>query len=204
MGERDDMRGQFPDYVTTQELAAWFGYTPEWVQRLVGEGVLTPSGAREHGKGHVFHPYDAAAEMIAYQRNALRARKPKDETVEEAATRKLIADADWKEHQAEKMRLEVAKMKGLLHEADIVAGYIGQLVSLGRAQIESVPKRAARLVLEAAGIVPTKSQEVAAIRVLEVELDMVQQTLSEYEYKPEEMQSGVSIIDGTETDDEDE
>jgi len=200
----DDMRGQFPDRMTTQEIALWWGYSPERIQQLASDDkVLTPSGTREHGKGYVFHPYDAAAEMIAYLKRIAQSRKPSDESEEDAKTRKLIADADWKEYQAEKMRLDVERMKNNLHEALLVAGYIGQLVSQTRAQIEALPGRAAKAILEAAGIVPTKKQELAAIRALETETDGILKVLSEFEYMPEEL-SSADYTDAPEELDDDE
>ena len=192
------------DIVTTQELAEYLNLTPERVQQLVKDGVLEPrEQKRAKGKGYLFDAEIAVQSYVAYLQEIVAQRKRDDKDDARAASRKLRAEARYKEQQAEKMRLEVARLKNLLHEADVVAGYIGQLVSLGRAQIESVPKRAARLVLEAAGVVPTKKQELAGIRVLETELDLVLQTMSEFEYRPEELQSGTKIIDGTEEDDED-
>ena len=144
MENQDYMRGQFPDSMTTQELAEWFGYTPEWVQRLVGDEVLEPAGTREFGKGYVFHPYDAAAAMIAYQRSLLQARKPKDEKTEDAVKRKAVAEADLKEFKAEQERVRTEALSGTIHRAEDVEGFFLDFIYAARELILTLPVRMAK------------------------------------------------------------
>jgi len=138
------MRGQFPERMTTQEIAAWWGYTPEWIQKLVLDETLEPSGTREHGKGYVFHPYDATAEMISYMKKLLQARKPKDESTEGAVKRKAIAEADLKEYKAEQERTRTQALEGTIHRAEDVEAFFEDFVYAARELILTLPVRIAK------------------------------------------------------------
>lgn len=142
MADKDDMRGQFPERMTTQEIAAWWDcYTPEWIQQLVGDEILEPSGTRAHGKGYVFHPYDVAAAMIQYQRKLLQARKPKDEGTEDANNRKAIAEADLKEYKAEQERVRTEALAGTIHRAEDIEAFFIEFIYAARELILTLPVR---------------------------------------------------------------
>jgi phage terminase Nu1 subunit (DNA packaging protein) len=197
----DEHLDKHAEYLTTKQLAAFFGITPERVQQLAKQGVIEAADTkRKKGKGYLFEPNIAAKSYISYLQNIVSQRKNEDEDLDEAVLRKAIADADWKEKQAEKSALEVAKMRNALHDAETVEGYFGAFVSFGRAQIEMIPKHAARRTLEAAGIVPNKEQELAAIRILTQEIDGVLTTFSEFKYDPDELSS--AVIDLAEQEDD--
>jgi len=144
MGSLDDMRGQFPERMTTQEIAAWWGYSPERIQQLVDDDVLEPSGMRERGKGYVFQPYDAAAQIIAYQKKLLQARKPKDESTEDANKRKAVAEADLKEFKAEQERVRTEALGGTIHRAEDIEAFFLEFVYAARELILTLPVRIAK------------------------------------------------------------
>lgn len=141
----DYLRGQFPERVNTKELAEFLGITPERVQQLVSpEGVLTPSGTRDKGKGYVFHPYDAAREYMAYQRRIIASRKPKNETIEQAEERKMIAEADLKEYKAEQERVRAQALAGEIHRSEDVKAFFEGFIYEIRESVLRLPVRIAK------------------------------------------------------------
>ena len=133
------------DVVTTQELALFLNISPERVQQLVKEEVLEPcEQKREKGKGYMFDADIAVQDYIRYLQRIAAQRKPKDEDAEEAGKRKAIAEADLKEWQAEKTRLQTEALRQSLLPGKVVRFIFEDLIAVVNDEFESLPSRAKR------------------------------------------------------------
>ena len=160
------------NYQKAEVIARLFGKTTRRIQQLTSDGILpteeTPQGRR----------YDLLPTIQRYiQYLEKRAERGKSQTFEEKQEKKLDAEIKYKSAKADKARLELNELKGLMHRAEDIEKLTNELVFSVRAMLLALPGRVA---MDLASIeTPTEVSEYLARHVAAM-LD----ELSTHEYDP--------------------
>ena len=179
-----------PIHCTAAQLAELLEVSPRWIKHLRAEGAAITETVDGRTK------YNLIETLTAY----IRFLKRDDETAQ-SKRRALKAIADYREHKAALLDLELKKRKGQLHEARHIRAIWTQNLTEIRAAFRAIPNR---LAPELA----TCGHDTRAIAsALKKEIDGTLHQLANREYDPEEFKrlveaDGESIFD--EDGDEDE
>lgn len=154
--------------VTTRELAEVLGVTIARVSQLRKDGVVSAEGRPLK--------YDLPESVQAYVRKAVedaRGRAPSDE---EAARRKLAAEASFKESKAREEEMRLAELEGRMHAAEDVEAAVTELVYAVRSMLLALPGRVA---VDVAGKSAAEASE-----VVRREVAAILEDLTRYRYDP--------------------
>ncbi|WP_156430901.1 hypothetical protein [Paenibacillus sp. FJAT-26967] len=114
--------------IITSELAAIIGKTPQWIRQLTRDGVLKQSGRGKYVLGEAVQAY---CEHVAGGREDDKRPRFIDEKTEHERIKK------------EKAAMELAEMKGKLHQAEDVEAVMNDMLGAFRQRIRAIPKRLA-------------------------------------------------------------
>lgn len=174
--------------VGAKALANVLGLNPSRISQLRGEGILTAEGRPLK--------YDLAESVQAYIKyvtDLARGRAPEDL---DAASRKLAADAAYKEAKARQEEMRVAELEGRMHSAEDVEAATTELVYSVRSMLLALPGRVA---VDAAGRSAAEVSEVVRREVCAVLDD-----LSHFRYDPETYAQMVREREGWRSDEDGE
>lgn len=149
-------------------LASVLGISQARVSQLRKEGILNAEG----------HPLkynlaESVQDYIAYAVETARTSAPEDE---DAESKKLQAEADYKEAKARQEELKLAELEGRMHSAEDVEAATTQLVYAVRSAMLAMP---GRIAVDVVGKTAAEASDVVRREVF-----AALESLSEYEYDP--------------------
>jgi len=155
--------------VSTAFVAKALGLSEDWVRQLDDSGYLE---SRRVGR---LRKYDFFPTLEMYHEYMRMKEKSQDNLDDES--RKLKAEADWKEAKAEIEQMHRDEIKGQLHSSDDVMKITNNLVMAVRAEVLSLPGQLAVDCAETA-----TAQEAAGI--IKAACNDILNNLCNYEYDP--------------------
>lgn len=182
---------QSKSYVTSDTIAKIFGITVRRVQQLAKEGTIKPVQTAPY-------KFDLIPTIQLYIRHLSEKLKGKDyasDDTKESLARKLKAEADLKERQAEMAEIKLKEIKGEVHRSEDVEAAVNDLVYAFRAGVLALPGRLAMDVAEC-----SDPNEVSAM--ITRECHSVLNDLVNYQYDPEFYQKRVEGREGVAENDE--
>lgn len=182
---------QNKNYQKADVIARLFGKTTRRIQQLTQDGILpteeTPSGRR----------YDLLPTITRYIKYLEeRAEQKKPRNMAELEEEKLAVEIKYKRAKADKAKLELSELKGMMHRASDIEKLTNELVFAVRSMLLALPGRVA-MDLAAINTAPEVSQYMA--RHVAVLLD----ELATHEYDPERYKQMVREREGWQTEHDD-
>lgn len=180
------------NYQKADVIARLFGKTTRRIQQLTQDGILpteeTPSGRR----------YDLLPTITRYIKYLEdRAENKQPQSMQEKLEAKLDAEIKYKNAKADKAKLELSEIKGVMHRAADIEKLTNELVFSVRSMLLALPGRVA-MDLAAINTAPEVSQYMA--RHVEALLD----ELATHEYSPDGYRQLVRDREGWQQDHDDE
>lgn len=180
------------NYQKADVIARLFGVTTRRVQQLTQDGIIpteqTPSGRR----------YDLLPTITRYIKYLKeRAENKRPQSMEDKLAAKLDAEIKYKDAKAEKAKLELDELKGVLHRASDIEKLTNELVFAVRSMLLALPGRTA-MDLAAINTAPEVSQ------YLERHVAVLLDELATHEYNPDAYKQLVREREGWQTDYDDE
>lgn len=151
--------------VTAAELGIVIGVTRSHVSKLCADKVFVRDGRR----------YPLAENIQRYVKYRLDGANPTDES--RLKLDKLAADAKYKAHKAEIMRLEAEELKGKMHRSEDVEALTSDLIYTIRSIMLALP---GRLAMDVASI----DSPAECAQVIRQEVFSAMASLGEYAYNP--------------------
>lgn len=156
-------------------IAKLFNLSERSVQRLAAEGVLPYVSARPY-------QFDLLPTIQAYIRH-LTARieeRGKSEEFEQAAYDKLRAEANYKQHKADILRMERKEMEKNMLDADMVKDAYEDILLIACEKLAELPEK-----LDLNELAAEKNAQKVSAEISEACRQILNE-LSEYQYDPEE------------------
>lgn len=135
-------------------IAKIFGVSTRRVEQLKAEGIIVGEG-----RPTKFDLMPTIVAYIKYLSDKAHGRERK-ESMDEKQEKKLDAEIKYKAAKAEKARLELNELKGMLHRAEDIEKLTNELVFAVRAMLLALPGRVA-MDLAALNTAPEVSQYLA-------------------------------------------
>lgn len=154
--------------VTSKELAEIFGLTVGRISQLRKDGVLEATGSP--------FKFDLCNSVQAYVRYMVNSAKGRTDDDADAESKKLQAEADYKEAKARQEELKLAELEGRMHSAEDVEAATTQLVYAVRSAMLAMP---GRIAVDVVGKTAAEASDVVRREVF-----AALESLSEYEYDP--------------------
>lgn len=158
--------------VSSTELAKLCGCSPRMIRYYDEEGIIVNAGT-VNKKSYVLG--DAIKAIIAKHDSDAKAKKG---NAKEDAERKLKAEADYKESQAEMAEIKLKEIKGQMHRSDDVEAAMTDIVYAFRSAMLALPGKLAM------DIIKCKEPNEASVMIRE-ECYKALEDLSNYKYDPE-------------------
>lgn len=153
------------------------------------EGIIVNAGTINK-KSYVLG--DAIKAIIAKHDNDAKAKKG---NAKEDAERKLKAEADYKEAQAEMAEIKLKEIRGQMHRSEDVEAAMNDIVYAFRAGVLAMP---GRLAMDVSKV--TDPNE--ASKMIEAECFKILDDLSNYQYDPDYYKKRVTEREGMSNDEE--
>lgn len=162
------------EYRTSAQVAKVFGVSAKRVQQLTADGVIeteeTPKGRR--------YPWEKTVQKyIAFLSDKANGREKK-ETDASLETERLRAEVRIKEAKAEAAELELAELRGIMHQAQDVEAIVTDSALLIRSMLMALPGRMA-VDLANAKTAPEASE------LVKKEVYGILNAMAQYQYDPE-------------------
>ncbi len=154
--------------VTSKELAEIFGLTVGRISQMRKDGVLEATGSP--------FKFDLCNSVQAYVRYMVNSAKGRTDDDADAESKKLQAEADYKEAKARQEELKLAELEGRMHSAEDVEAATTQLVYAVRSAMLAMP---GRIAVDVVGKTAAEASEIVRREVF-----AALESLSEYEYDP--------------------
>ena len=163
--------------VETKQIALLFGLTVRRIQQLTQDGILQTEMV---GRQRKYDLLGSVRRYIEYLQKRVSEKGTGNGTQEDAdnESRKLRADADFKQAKAEMAQLELDEIQGKLHRSEDVEAMTNDLVFNVRSMMLALP---GRLAIDLAAI--TEPTEIS--NRVKREVDAILIDLSNYKYNPE-------------------
>lgn len=178
------------NYAKVEQIAILFGKTVRRIQQLTQDGILpteeTPNGRR----------YDMLATVKRYVNYLEEKAKSKPASTTEKLEKKLDAEIKYKQAKADKAKLELDELKGVLHRAEDIEKLTNELVFAVRSMFLALPGRVA-MDLATINTAPEVSEYLA--RHMAYLLD----ELAQHEYNPEAYAAMVREREGWKSENDD-
>lgn len=171
--------------VDAKTIALMFGLTVRRIQQLTQDGVLETELV---GKTRKYDRDKTVQTYITYLQDKASGRAQSQSDAENES-RKLAAEADWKEAKAAIEKTKLAELEGQMHRSEDVEAVITDLVFEIRSQITALP---GRLAMDTARI---QTAEEESIRIRD-EINEILDNLSNYRYDPEKFSKRVKAREG--------
>ena len=165
--------------VETKQIALLFGLTVRRIQQLTQDGILQTEMV---GRQRKYDLLGSVRRYIEYLQKRVSEKGTGNGTQEDAdnESRKLRADADFKQAKAEMAQLELDEIQGKLHRSEDVEAMTNDLVFNVRSMMLHLPLPG-RLAIDLAAI--TEPTEIS--NRVKREVDAILIDLSNYKYNPE-------------------
>lgn len=176
---------------TSQTIAKLFGVSTRRIEQLKTEGVI-------HGEGKPTK-YDLLPTIKSYIKflSDKANGREKKETDEKSSSRKLKAEADYREAKAKIEKLKLKELEGRLHAAEDVEAVITDHALYIRSMLLAMP---GKLAVDVAEI----SSPAEAAERIKKEVHYILNCAADYRYNPEEFAKRVREREGWRDTSEDE
>lgn len=168
---------------STQFIAKIFGISTRRVEQLKTEGII-----KGEGKPVKYDLLPTVQEYIKYLSDKANGRERK-ESDEKSTSRKLKAEADYKEAKAKREKLKLKELEGQLHSAEDVEAIVTDHALYLRSMLLAMPGKLAVDVSE------LKAPAEIAERIKK-EVYYILDCAADYRYDPEEYEKRVREREG--------